>query len=116
MKPSDLCEITITPVNIGISLITKLEIDLTHINFGLDNKTKKYRVKRRSSFSEVEIANVFSLLEGFFLNPIGKKEDYLYFALEIEYQKKVYMLAFCINKNSIQTAGIITFYKLKSER
>ena len=31
MKPSDLCEIKISPVNIGISLITKLEIDQIEI-------------------------------------------------------------------------------------
>lgn len=114
MKPESLSVVKIPPVNIGVSLITKLEIDLAHVNYGLDSKTKKYKTKARSNFSEVEIANVFNSLDGFFVNPAGKKDDYLYFATQIEYQKRDYMLAFCINKNSIQTAGIITFYKTKN--
>jgi hypothetical protein len=79
MKPVSLSEIKIPPVNIGLSLITKLEIDLIHVNY-----------------------------------PSGKKDDYLYFSNKIKYEKKYHMLTFCISKNSIQTAGIITFYKIKN--
>lgn len=114
MKPTSLSEIKISPANIGIALITKLEIDLVHVNYGLDCNTKKYKGKARSNFSEVEIANIFSSLEGLFLNPTGKKDEYLYFAYNIKYLKKFHLLAFCIHKNSINTAGIITLYKIKN--
>lgn len=117
MKPTNLCVILIHPVNIGLTLITKLEIDLTHINHGLDHKTKRYKKSRSSNFSEIEIeiANIFYTLDGFFLNPLGKKDDYLYFDYEMEFLISNYKLAFCIHKQSIQTAGIITFYKIKTK-
>lgn len=113
MKPTNLAIVTIPPVNIGIILINTLEIDLTHVNYGLDSNTKKYASKARSNFSEIEIANIFGSLDGFFLSPSGKKDDYLYFAYEIKYQKKNHMLVFCVSKNSIHTAGIISLYKIK---
>lgn len=108
-----MSEITISPVNIGLAVITKLEIDLVHVNYGLESKTKKYRIKARSNFSEIEVANIFSALDGFFLNPSGKKGDYLYFDYKIIYLKKIFMLAFCINRYSTKTAGIITLYKIR---
>jgi hypothetical protein len=115
MKPQNLTEVRIPTVNIGIALISKLEIDLTHVNYGLDTETKKYKNKARSNFSELEIANIFCSLDGFVMNPSGKKDDYLYFAYEIEYQRKSYMIAFCIGKNSRQTAGIITLYATQNK-
>lgn len=113
MKPTNLSIIVIPPVSIGITIVEKLEIDLTHINYGLDPETKKYKKKARSNFSEIEVANIFESFNGFFLSPSGKKDNYLYFAYRVEYHKREYMLAFCINKESIKTAGIITLYKIK---
>lgn len=113
MKPESLSVIKIPSVNIGLALISKLEIDLTHVNYGLD-KSKNYRKIARSNFSEVEIADIFNSLDGFFLNPTGKKDNYLYFSFEINYQKNNYMLTFCISINSTDTAGIITLYKIKN--
>lgn len=113
MRPSSLSEITIPPVNIGLTIIRKLEIDLVHINHGLDSKTKNYRAKARSNFSEIEVANVFNSLDGFFLNPTGKKDDYLYFACKVKYLRKYHMLVFCVSKKSIQVAGVISLYKIR---
>ena len=114
MKPTNLAVVKISPVSIGIATITTLEIDLSHINFGYDKETRIYKQKARSNFSEIEVAQIFSLLNDYFLMPVGKQDDYLYFAEKIEYMKKPYLIAFCIEKNDIKTAGIITLYKIKN--
>ena len=116
MKPTNLSVVEISPVFIGITTITTLEIDLNHINHGYDKETKSYKKKSRSSFNEIEVANIFSLLNEYFLTPVGKQGSYLYFAEEIEYMKKSYLIAFCIERNSTQTAGIITLYKTRTRK
>lgn len=115
MKPANLSMVSISPVSIGLTVITKFEIDMIHINHGIDKGTKNYKLKARSNFSELEVANIFSLLDGYFLTPSGKQDNYLYFAHQISYIKRNYILAFCIDKNAIQTAGIITLYKIKNQ-
>ena len=49
LKPPDLIEVPIKPVVICWFVITKLEIDLNHINFGLDSITRSYKPYKRSS-------------------------------------------------------------------
>lgn len=114
MKPTNLSVVKISPVSIGLTAVTTLEIDLNHINYGYDKETKSYRKKIRSHFSEIEVAQIFSLLNNYVVAPVGKQDDYLYFAEEIEYMKKTYLIAFCIDRNDIKTAGIITLYKIKT--
>jgi hypothetical protein len=112
MKPKNLTFVKIEPVNIGIALIKNLEIDLDHINHGLDISKRAYNKKARSSFTEIEIAHIFNQLDGFNLNPSGKIEKYLYFAQEIDFEENNFFLVFCINTNAQQTAGIITLYRI----
>lgn len=114
MKPTNLSVVKISPVSLGITTISTLEIDLNHINYGYDKETKSYKKKIRSAFNEIEVAYIFSLLNDCFLEPVGKQDNYLYFAEEIEYMKKPYLIAFCIERNDPRTAGIITLYKIKN--
>ena len=116
MKPSHLEVVKIPTTNIGITQISELEIDLEHINKGLNPRNKKAQTKPRSNYTGLDIAQVFILLEGFFLNPCGKKDDYLYFAQTIIIKNQNYMLVFCIHKNTPQIAGVITFYKTKERK
>ena len=113
MKPTNLSTIVIPPVDIGLAIITKLEIDLAHVNHGLEQLTKSYRSISRSNFSEVEVANIFSNLNGFFIRSSGKSGEYLYFTYVLEYLTKNYLLIFCVHKLTTDTAGIITLYQVK---
>jgi len=112
MKPQNLSKVKTNPINIGLTVITNLEIDLTHINYGLDKSKKTYNKKARSKFTELEIAQIFHQLDGFYLNPTGKLDNYLYFSLEINFNHDAYFLVFCIDKNNQDTAGIITLYRV----
>ena len=116
MKPTHLEVVKIPTTDIGITQISELEIDLEHINKGLNPNSKKIRNKTRSNYTSLDIAHIFLLLDGFFLNPSGKKDDYLYFAQTILFKKEAHMLVFCINKNTTHIAGIITFYKIKERK
>jgi hypothetical protein len=116
MKPANLSVITIHPINIGLTVITRLEIDLIHINHGLDPKTKVYRKNARSFLTEIEVANIFGMLDTFYLSSTDKKGDYLYFSELIIYVGKTYNISFCINRNNINTAGIITLYMIKKRK
>jgi hypothetical protein len=50
MKPERLTKINISTTKINDYAIKKLEIDLTHINYGL-NKKKELNTKPRSHFT-----------------------------------------------------------------
>ena len=113
MKPSDLVTIEIASVEIGLFLISRLEIDLRHINYGLDKVSKNYKKNARSNFNEYEVAKIFSELDGFFLSANGIQDNFLYYAVELEFFKIDYVLVFCIDYKNPSTAGIITLYKSK---
>ena len=116
MKPTHLEVVKIPTTNIGIAQISELEIDLEHINKGLNPRNKKAHNKPRSNYTGFEIAQFFTLLDGYFLDPTGKKDDYLYFAQTINIKHQNHMMVFCIHKNSTHVAGVITFYKIKERK
>ena len=64
IKPHDLTLIKIDPVNIGLTIIAYLEIDLNHINYGLDISKKTYNKKARSNFTDLDIVHIFDELNG----------------------------------------------------
>jgi hypothetical protein len=116
LKPTQLEVVKIPTTNIGIAQISELEIDLEHINKGLNPSNKKVHNKPRSNYTGLEIAQIFTLLDGYFLNPAGKKDDYLYFAQTINIKNQNHLLVFCVHKNSTHVAGVITFYKIKEHK
>lgn len=59
LRQLEICDIK--PTLINDYLIERIEVDLRHINFGLDSK-KGYRSKSRSSFTLKEIAAFFESL------------------------------------------------------
>lgn len=67
------------------------------------------------SMVSISPVSIGLMVDGYFLTPSGKQYNYLYFAHQISYLKKNYLLAFCVDKNAIQTAGIITLYKIKNQ-
>lgn len=115
MKPQGLSVVKIEPVKIGTLFINKLEIDLKHINYGLDPKTKSFRKKARSNFTIDEVVKVFQLLEGVALEPTLINENYAYFSSEVYpfWVKKWFRLIFCVEHKKTKVAGVITFYRVK---
>jgi hypothetical protein len=63
MKPADLILRSISPTIINSYVIEKIEIDLKHVNYGLDPE-KGYGRKARSSFEAEDIIRFFESLSG----------------------------------------------------
>jgi hypothetical protein len=60
MKPADLILRSIRPTIINSYVIEKVEIDLKHVNYGLDPK-KGYGGKARSNFEAEDLVRFFNL-------------------------------------------------------
>lgn len=117
MKPLCLEVIEIDPIALGTFKISKVEIDLMHVNYGLDPLTKKVKTKSRSNLTSLEIINLFRLLDGIFIEPTSKDDNYLYFAQDLYafWSKNWFRLVFCIEIQVPSTARIITIYQLKQK-
>lgn len=118
MKPLSLENVKIEPINIGAFTIHKLEIDLRHINYGLDPLTKRFRTIARSNFCVEEVINIFRLLDDLVIEPTSIIEGYAYFSHEVSpfWLKGWFRLVFCIELKAPKAAGIITIYQLKKSK
>lgn len=117
MKPFKLHVVKIRPIFLGGFEINKLEIDLKHVNYGLDPKTKLFKKRARSSFSIEEVIKIFFLLDGITIMPTSISSGYGYFSTEVYpfWLKNWYRLIFCIELCSPKTVGIITIYQIKKK-
>lgn len=111
MKPSGLECIEIGETVINGSIIERLEVDLRHVNYGLDDQ-QNYRNRARSSFSITDMAHVFHSLHGCNINPV-KSSGYQYFVVEKDFfcDGRIFKIVFCIHESESNVAGIITFYR-----
>lgn len=113
MKPVDLVCSSIRPTQINSYLITSIEVDLRHINCGLD-RNKGYGKKRRSNFKIEDIILCFESLK--FLEIDSEQEgDWEYFVVDKDFfgKRKKYRMVFCIDQKLPHNSGIITFFELK---
>lgn len=117
MKPSNLDTVKIPPITIGDFVINKLEIDLQHVNYGLDPKTKVFKKRARSKITVEEVIKLFLLLDGITIKPTSILNGYAYFSSEIYpfWLKSWFRLIFCIELTTPKTAGIITVYQIKKK-
>jgi len=112
MKPSVVVSSFIKPTSINDYVIEKLEVDLRHVNYGLDHE-KGYRSKARSHFSLKEIACFFESLNGMELEPEVDENWEYYFVEKIFFTKKKFRMVFCLNQIEPNVCGIITLYEVK---
>lgn len=61
------------PIVLNSNKITTAVVEIDHINFGLDKKTKKLKPKRRTNFSLGDIEKFLALLDGEYIFPRGHK-------------------------------------------
>lgn len=117
MKPLNLDIVKIHPITVGDFIINKLEIDLKHVNYGLDPKTKEFRKRARSKLTVEEVIRLFQLLDGNVIGPTTITERYAYFTSEVYpfWLKSWFKLIFCVELNNPKTAGVITVYQIKKK-
>jgi hypothetical protein len=113
MKPADLILRSVRPTIINSYVIEQIEIDMKHVNYGLDPK-KGYGRKARSSFEAEDLIRFFESLNGL---EVGSETDgeWEYFIVEKPFfdKKKKYRMVFCIDRKWPSTTGIITFFQIK---
>ncbi len=104
VKPNDITIKKIKKTKINDYVIDLLEIDLKHINYGL-NKNKEYAKRTRSSFSIIEVAKFFLSLDGIELD-FDSDDTYDYFVVEKSYFSKLqtYRMVFCIERLNLLRA------------
>ena len=103
MKPEELVICSIRPTWINSYQIKTLEIDLRHINYGLD-QVKGYGNMARSNFTIDEVILFFESLNHLELNS-NMESGWEYFVVEKAFFKN--------NKKSPHTSGIITLFQVK---
>ena len=94
-------------------------IEIDHVNYGLDLKTKKLNTSKRSHFSPADICQFLLELDGMELVPGKEDKDFHYFVLELlcpvkdkEYGKK-FRLIFTTSKSERDVIGTITLYRVR---
>jgi hypothetical protein len=112
MKPADLVTCLIRPTWINSYLVKRIEVDLRHINYGLD-RSKDYGSKARSSFMLEDVVLYFESLNSVEINS-EREGDWEYFVVDkVFFEKnKKYRIVFCINKKSPHISGIITLFQV----
>ena len=117
MKPLNLDIVKIHPISVGDFIINKLEIDLNHVNYGLDPKTKTFRKRARSKLTVEEVIRMFHLVDGIVIGPTTISDGYAYFSSEVYpfWLKSWFRLIFCVELNKPRTAGVITVYQIKKK-
>lgn len=115
MKPFDLSTVEISPIVVDEFIIKKLEIDLKHVNYGLDPKSKRFKKKARSKITVEEVIKIFLLLDGIIIKPTSILNGYAYYSSEVYplWLKNWFRLVFCIELKSPKIAGVITIYQIK---
>ena len=113
MKPEDLVTCSIRPTWINSYQVKKIEVDLRHINYGLD-RVKGYGNKARSNFTIEDIVLFFESLNHLEINS-NRDGDWEYIVIDKVFfeRKKKYRIVFCINKKSPHTSGIITLFQVR---
>ncbi len=111
MKPVELIKSRINPTKINDYIISVIEVDLKHINYGLDIE-RQYNKKQRSHF---KIEEIISFFESLHLSEINSNEDenWEYFAInKTFYKNKKFRMVFCIDRLSPNISGVITFFEI----
>ena len=116
MKPAELVICSIRPTQINSYLITKIEVDLRHINYGLDEQ-RGYGKKARSHFKIDDIILFFESLNNLEIGS-EKDETWEFFAVDKIFfdQKKKYRIVFCIDQRNPQMGGIITLFQVQRRK
>ncbi|MDA9189643.1 hypothetical protein N9O57_01545 [bacterium] len=115
MKPNGIKIKKIRKTKINNYHIVKLEIDLKHINYGLD-ENREYRKRKRSNFTVNDVADFFSSLNGLELE-FDSDDLYDYFVVDKNYfsDNQKYRIVFCIERDKPTASGIITLFNIKKE-
>ncbi|MDH4467952.1 MAG: hypothetical protein QE271_07830 [Bacteriovoracaceae bacterium] len=113
MKPGGLILRSIRPTIINSFVIERIEIDLKHINYGLDPK-KGYGQKARSTFVIEDIIRFFESLNGMEIE-FNFDDGWEYFVVDKSFFDKmiIYRMVFCIDHKEPSICGIITFFQIK---
>jgi hypothetical protein len=101
------------------AMYLKARIEIDHVNFGLDPKSKELNKKKRSDFSPKEIGEFILALDGIDLVPGKLDEGFSFFALELispikgKDLGKKFRLVFTTAKNDPGVIGTITLYRVR---
>ncbi len=96
--------------------ITAAIIEIDHINYGLDKKTKKLKTIRRTSFSLNDIEKFLALLDGEYVFPRSHKGRISRFELRVDcplkgrFYKKEFIIIFYTDYDRPHEIHAITIY------
>jgi hypothetical protein len=96
----------------------KARIEIDHINFGINKKTKKLNPSRRSRFSPEDICEFLILIDGMELAPVDEDSRFSYFVVELDCPVKgsffgrTFRMVFTVLKSEKEVIGIITLFRI----
>jgi hypothetical protein len=98
---------------------TKASIEIDHVNYGLNLKTKELNVAKRSDFTPADVCQFLLELDGIDIVRGKVEEGFNYFVLELlcpvqgKHFEKKFRLIFTTTKNDPGVIGTITLYRVK---
>ena len=103
--PKDVITVSIRPIIVNDRIISKVIIDMRHINYG-----KNGLFPRSSHDLDSIVKLIFELHEESF-EPNNSKDGFTYFSEVINYLGKTYKIVFCIPDQQ-NWLGIITLFRI----
>lgn len=98
---------------------SRARIEIDHVNYGLDPKTKTLNTVKRTNFSLADVGQFLLELDAMELAPSKEGEGFSYFAVELmcpvkgsEFEKK-FRLIFTTLKDDPGVIGTITLYRVR---
>ena len=76
-------EIIAKSITFNEEVFSKAYVEIDHINYGLNLKTKELSLLRRSDFSPADVCQFLLELDGMDLDPGKVTDEFNYFALEL---------------------------------
>lgn len=107
------------PITFNEELYTKARIEIDHVNYGLDTKTKELNKIRRSHLSIADVCQFILELDGVELVAGQKDKELFFYALEMfcpvdgnDFGKR-FRLIFTTTKNDPGVIGTITLFRVR---
>ena len=99
---------------------TKASIEIDHINYGLNFKTKKLNVTKRSEFTAEDVCQFLLEIDGMEISPVKVSDAFIFYSLELRcpvrgksFDKK-FRIVFTTTMIDPCLIGTITLYRVKS--
>lgn len=103
-------------LNLNGSLIKKAVIEIDHINYGLNSKTKGLNKNKRTNFTINDVEKFIMMLDGEYILPKGSRGRFSMFEVKIDcpvpgrFKNRLFIMIFELNYDKSEEIYTVTLF------